>query len=276
MCIRDSLYVALYEPAEGRVVFPFFVEDGRRVESDPVRLEEGGLTVRIVQTRQPLLLGEDMEREMAELGIANIGRPARSYLGVPMLVGERVVGVIAVQSPTQARAYDARHRDLLLNIANQAAVAIENARLTQERERRITELSTLAEISRVVSSTMLLDELLATVDQQVSRVFDTTNFYIATYEERSQEWTLALQIEHGERQPPTRHKLGAGMTSYIIRNRRPILLRSIAENLAFHEEANIPAIGERAKSWLGVPLIAADKVVGVMAIQDYELSLIHI
>ena len=267
----SNLYVALYHPEEEKVTFDYFMEDGRRISPEPLYLRDGGLTVHIVQTRQPVLLGErDLDRELAELGIRLVGRPARSYLGVPMLAGERVVGVIAVQSPDRPRAYDRRHQDLLTNIANMAAVAIENARLARAQERRITELSILNEIGRAVSSTLELDQLLEVIHQQVSRLFDTTNFYIATYEEGTDEWTLLFQLERGKRLPPSTHKVRAGLTGYIIRNRRPLLLRNLQENLAFKREQNIPQLGEQALSWLGVPLLAADKVVGVMAIQSYE------
>ncbi|MGB9722708.1 MAG: GAF domain-containing protein [Chloroflexia bacterium] len=266
----SNLYVALYHPEEEKVTFDYFMEDGRRVEKSTLYLRDGGLTVHIVQTRQPLLLGEDLERELAELGIRAVGRPAKSYLGVPMLIGDRVIGVIAVQSPDRPRAYDRRHLDLLTNIANLAAVAIENARMAQDRERRITELSILNEIGRAVSSTLELDPLLEVIHQQVRRLFDTTNFYIATYEEGTDEWTLVFQIERGKRLPPTTHKVRAGLTGYIIRNRKPLLLRNLQENLAFKQAQNIPPLGEQALSWLGVPLLAADKVVGVMAIQSYE------
>jgi anti-anti-sigma factor len=268
----SNLYLALYHPEEELVTFDYHIEDGQRIDSAPLYLSDGGLTVHIINTRQPLLLGEDLEREVAELGIEPKGRPAVSYLGVPMLVGDRVVGVIAVQSPSHPRAYDRRHLELLSNIANLAAVAIENARLSHEREQRITELSSVTEISRAVSSSLDLNQLLKTAHQQISRVFETTNFFIVTYEEETDEWILALSVERGKPDDRTgnRYKVGAGLTGYIIRSRQPLLLRTMAENISFKEAQSIPAIGEQALSWMGVPLVAADKLVGVMAIQSYE------
>ncbi len=267
----SNLYVALYHPEIETVTFDYFSEDGRRKHPDPVTLSEGGLTVHVVQTRAPLLL-EDVERDLAALGIAAIGRPARSYLGVPMLAGDRVIGVVAVQSPSRARAYDLRHQDLLGSIANLAGVAIENTRLSQERERRITELATLAEMGRAVATALDLPDLLETVHEQVRRVFDTTNFFVVTYDEEADEWTLAFARERGQTDPRTgtRYKVQAGLTGHIIRERKPLLLRTMAENVAFKEAHTIPAIGDQALSWMGVPLIAADKLVGVMAIQSYE------
>jgi light-regulated signal transduction histidine kinase (bacteriophytochrome) len=64
--------------------------------------------------------------------------------------------------------------------------------------------------------------------------------------------------------------LGLGLTGYILRNRQPVLLHSISESKIFKASHGIPPVGAQAKSWMGVPLTAADKVVGVMAIQSYE------
>lgn len=154
-------------------------------------------------------------------------------------------------------------------VASQAAIAQENARLVHERERRITDLSILNEISRSLSSALNLGELLEVVHRQVSRIFDTTNFYIATYEQGSDEWAWDFEIEHGQRQPVTRHKIGTGLTGYIILNRKSLLFCSGADVNAFREEQGVTRVGEPAQSWMGVPLIAADEVVGVMAIQSY-------
>jgi GAF domain-containing protein len=133
-----------------------------------------------------------------------------------------------------------------------------------------THLTSVRAVSQAVAASLDLNEVLEAVLDQVSRIFDTTNFYIATYEEESDEWTTDLHLEHGQRQPIVRRKITAGLTGYIIRSRQPLLFRSLEENIAFDKAQGMEAIGERAKSWMGVPLIADGKVVGVMAIQSYE------
>ena len=266
-----NFYIATYDEAADEWETLFEIEEGKRIP--PERYKVGaGLTGYIIRHKAPLLFRSQAEIEAFHQreGIATIGRPARSWLGVPLIAADKVVGVMAIQSYQEENLYDEQDLALFSTIAAQAAIAVDNARLFREREQRLAELAILNEIGRALSSALELDRLLEVVHEQVSRIFDTTNFYIATYDEAADEWTLAFHLEHGERQAPTRHKVGAGLTGYIIRNRRPLLLRNLQENLAFHESQGITPIGERARSWLGVPLIAADKVVGVMAIQSYE------
>ncbi len=190
-------------------------------------------------------------------------------LSAPIQVGDRVLGVLEVEAD-RPRAFADDDAAALEIAADQLAVAIQNAALFEERERRIAELAVLNEMSRAISSALDLNAVLETVEQQVRRLFDTTSFYIATYEEGSEEWTLAFAMEHGQRLPSTGYDAKAGMTGYVLRTRQPLLLSTAAELQAFHDEQGIAPVGEEAKSWMGVPLLVANQVVGVMGIQSYE------
>jgi GAF domain-containing protein len=193
----------------------------------------------------------------------------RSEVALPLISRDRAIGAMTFHSARPAD-FDEDDISVLQNMADQLANAIENARLFEDRERQIAQLSVVNEIGQAVSFAQDLDVLLETVYQQVSRLFDTTNFYIAIYEEASNEWVLSLAVEHGEREPVTRYQATAGLTGHILHTRQPVLLRTAAELEALHQKEGIELLGEQSRSWLGVPLLTAGRVVGVMAIQDYE------
>jgi PAS domain S-box-containing protein len=158
---------------------------------------------------------------------------------------------------------------LLSGLADQIAIAVGNARLFNESQQRITELAVVNEISRTLTVSHDAQQLCVTIHEQVGRLFDAANFYIATYD-GGEEWSLDYQFERGQLLPPTRHKLGGGFTSYILQTRQSILIRTQQDNFDFHDQQNLPRIGETAKSWMGVPLIVGGATIGVMAIQSYE------
>jgi PAS domain S-box-containing protein len=189
-------------------------------------------------------------------------------LVVPLQAGEEILGVLDVQSDRYGQ-LSADAVPLLETLASQVTVALKNARLFQERGRRITELAILNEISRALASALDLGRLVEVVYEQASRLFDTTNFYVASYDDSTDEWETLLDLEQGQRRPPIRHKVRAGLTGHIIRHKAPLLFRTQAEMDSFLAQEGIQPIGAMAQSWLGVPLIAADKVVGMMAVQDY-------
>jgi len=153
-----NFYVALYDPEADAVSFPLAIEDGEQVQWRS-RRTGNGLTEHILRTRAPLLIRRDVPAVLEELGLDQIGRPAACWLGVPILAGSEPLGVIAVQSHSTAEAYDSSHQEVLVTIAAQAAVAIQNARLYAQTDealaRRVQELDSILRTTR--EGILLLD-----------------------------------------------------------------------------------------------------------------------
>ncbi len=198
----------------------------------------------------------------------------RSEMALPLISRGRVIGAMTIQDSGE-QAFSEQDISILQAMADQLANAIQNALLFQETARQLTELAVVNEISRAISSAIQLDELVEMVHRQVSRLFDTTNFYIATYTEGDGQWCSYFHLENGVRQPSAWYGIEAGLTGHIIRTRQPILFHAAHEIVAFHEAQQRTVIGDVARSWLGVPLIAGDKVVGVMAVQDYSHEFLY-
>ncbi len=127
----ENLYIAVGHPATGEIEFaldlrPDQPRTGRR------RKMGQGLTEFVMRTGKPLFLSGDVDTQMSDLGIELVGAPAVNWVGVPLLVGDRVFGVLSVQHETDANLYTQEHVDLLQAIALHAALALENARLYRE------------------------------------------------------------------------------------------------------------------------------------------------
>jgi signal transduction histidine kinase/CheY-like chemotaxis protein len=83
-------------------------------------------------------------------------------------------------------------------------------------------------------------------------------------------WALPFHLEHNRRRMSKRHRVGSDLISYIIRKRQAVLLANRRERDAFLAREGVSGLDKQVKSWLGVPLVAADKVVGVMSILSYD------
>jgi signal transduction histidine kinase/CRP-like cAMP-binding protein len=127
----DVVYVALYDPQTALIHFPYDYENGRRVVGDSIRFGQG-LTSTIIESGQPLLINRDFERRRDELGVELIGPQAKSFLGVPILVGHEAIGAISVQSIDQEERFSESDARLLSTIAANVGTAIQNARLFEE------------------------------------------------------------------------------------------------------------------------------------------------
>ncbi|MDQ3705715.1 MAG: sensor domain-containing diguanylate cyclase [Chloroflexota bacterium] len=127
----DAYYIALYDGLTDMVSFEVFTECGQQMPKMRVALNRGGLTGRIIETCKPLLVQDWQVDGQQYNSVANkTGTEMLSYLGVPMVAEDKVVGVISVQS-LQPLAFDAHHERLLLALSAQTAMALENARLHQ-------------------------------------------------------------------------------------------------------------------------------------------------
>lgn len=127
------VYVALYDRETQLIHFPYDYDQGQLLNNEPIKFGQG-LATTIIQSRQPLLINENVLQRHAELGVSVVGTPAKSYLGVPILVGEQAIGVISVQSTKREGRFGESDVNLLMTIAANVGIAIQNARLFQEMQ----------------------------------------------------------------------------------------------------------------------------------------------
>ncbi|HZQ10850.1 MAG TPA: GAF domain-containing protein, partial [Anaerolineae bacterium] len=132
----DNVYIALYDRITRMISLPYFVNDNQRLTVDPIPFGEG-ITSHIIRTREPLVINKQSEQRMAQLGARVVGNPARSYLGVPVLVGDDIIGVISIQSIEREGMFDESNVRLLETIAASVGAAIQNAQLYGAMQREV-------------------------------------------------------------------------------------------------------------------------------------------
>ena len=136
----DFTYVALFDPEKELISFPFFSEGGARVSRPSLPLGDGP-TSAVLQRREPVLLHG--ESDFGSVGERRIGASDGAYLGVPILSGDRAIGVLGIQSLGSEHRYDEADARLLGAIAANVGSAIRNAHLQREQresERRYRRL----------------------------------------------------------------------------------------------------------------------------------------
>ena len=106
----------------------------------------------MVRTRQPLLIRDHFEEETKRLGFEPIQK-AGSICAVPLILYDRAIGVMAVHSPKE-RAFDEGHVELLRVLASEAGIAIENARLFAEEQKKSRQLTLINNVSSHAITTL--------------------------------------------------------------------------------------------------------------------------
>ena len=125
----DITYLALLDTDKNMVNFAY--QDGD--DMAPMKYGEG-LTSKIIKTGQALLINHDtdIEAEYEKSGLEQTGKKAISYLGVPIPVEDKIIGVLSVQSTKQASRFSEEDKRLLSTIAINVGVALHNAELFEE------------------------------------------------------------------------------------------------------------------------------------------------
>ncbi len=285
-----NMYIALYDETTDTVRFGLAFVDGRKIE---IAQEKGwqprkagsGKTEEIIRTKRSLFHATQAEGMAwyAQPGHGEyIGQPLASWLGVPMLVADKVVGVVATYHPTNDYVYSEDDKIILQALANQAAIALDNSRLFYARNQK---LEALVKFSSEVTQGLRLTEeqVLDLIHQHASDLMDTSNMYIALYDEATDYVRFGLVYLNGRQadivstkayQP---RKAGQGRTEEIIRTKEPILHSTQAEGRAWYDKkGHKEYTGAISASWLGVPMMLGEKVLGVVAAyhptQDYVFS----
>ena len=194
-------------------------------------------------------------------------------------VGDRVVGCYA---PLRARgaligwialrdlSWSTESAALLALIAAQAGPALALLEISQRQDERVAQLQTLNEIGRLLGGVLDLDQLLEAIYMATRRVVEAPNFYIALYDPQAEMFDLAYLVINEARQlVHDRWPASTGLAGVIVRERQPIQTEDYLAECQRRGVAPRPLGGlPVGRAWLGVPLLAHDQLIGVLAVSS--------
>jgi diguanylate cyclase (GGDEF)-like protein len=197
---------------------------------------------------------EAAKRALLAEGITNM-------MAVSLQTREHNFGVLLFPH-AERRMFGNSNLRLLIGLALQIALTLENYVVMHEAQRRTKEYELLTEIGQAISSHLDQDEVLRTVQVELGQIFDTSTFYIAFQEE--DEICFELEIEGGVILPKRSRKVGNGLTEHILRTGAPLLIESDLEQV--RSKLGVDFIPPRpARSFCAVPIFLGGKPAGVMA-----------
>ncbi len=276
----SSFFIALYNQKADELSFPVVTVSNTHI-TYPNRKIGKGLTDHVIRNRKPLLLNGDVTAQMRALGIEFIAvgntKPAVSWLGVPMLLGDDILGAIVLQSVTTPYLYGERDLEMLIAIANQAAIAFQNAQLFQQTQQQNQELAILNEMANELSTLQDVEGVAEIVYRYAGKLMDVTEFFLALYHKENEELSFPLVYFEGQKINAERQQVGNGLTGYVIRTRAPLYLPDNVEQHIHElglENLNL-ANEDPALCWLGVPMVLGQDVLGVISVQSAKAARLY-
>ena len=259
--------VALYNSKSETVELPYVFEDGEVKSIDPFPLGEGVVSV-ILRTQQPLMFVVDAERHLNALGAKILGKPAKSWLGCPLVVANRSIGAMVVQDMENENRFGQDDLRILVALSSQVAGAINNIRLLEDTRRNSLELQTVAQISREVSGSLIIDDFLR---QSVNLLHDKFNFYYAgvylvetggeTIILREASGVIGMQMKRSAQKYAVNSKTIIG---YVSRQKELRVINDVSKDPDYRENPLLP----ETRSEVCLPLMVGDRILGVLDVQD--------
>ncbi len=258
----SNFYVAFEQPGDEEISFEFEIEHDVLLPSRQ-RPRAQGLTEFIIQTGRPLLIPRGVSEFLEAKGIQASGRPARCWMGVPILRPGRPSGVIALQNYDREDVFDAGHLRLLEIVAGQASVAMENARLFTEEQRSNRELQFLNRIAHIAISTFGPPQaMLQAVAQEIQAAFDCDYVALGLVGFRAAE--VEFEAVAGRLPPssrPPRLSLRQPPLSEAIHRRQPCRWSS-------ESGSPPPTLHPQACSQFILPVCYAQQVLGILVLES--------
>ena len=255
-----SFFIAIYDAKISEVRFEIEVTDGER---RPKRSRPAGnhLVEYVVRSARPLLIRENFWEETKRLGIEPL-REMCSTCAVPLILHDQPVGAMVIHSPKE-RSFDEGHVELLALLASAAGIAIENARLFAEEQRKSRQLTLINNVSSHAITTLDPDEMLARIAAEVENHLPYDHIGIAILDYSAKD--LVVRAEAGTRRDATgrRIQLGEGLVGQVARSGQ---MATIYEVNSSTPRTVLP--GSTAS--LALPITYGEQFLGVLYVESTD------
>jgi signal transduction histidine kinase/DNA-binding response OmpR family regulator/tetratricopeptide (TPR) repeat protein len=279
LCGAERLALVLYDESGVRhttayhLPFPPYAALARKAipAPDPVVFEQEmePFLKQVEQTRQGLLI--HLPQDVDDID-------QKSIICVPLIARGRLLGQLYADLSGHFGRFDPSDQDLLTALANQSAVAVENAAWARTLERRVeertaalkaanasleqhaVEMETVNRIGQAISAQLDLDALIALVGEQVRQTFAADIAYLALLDPHSA--MIQFPYLYGEEVTPS--PLGSGIVSHILQTRQALLLNRTEQFATL----GIKMVGTESKSFLGVPILIGGQAMGIISVQS--------
>ncbi len=260
---------------EGRVTEGALAYDGKVHDHTAERLAETfeqGLAGWVVENRETAHVVNTLEDERwLDRHPEDEDENARSAISAPLLARDRVVGVVTLVHP-QPEHFSEADVELLQAIADQAGIAVENARLFRAEQERKNFALTLQEIARIINSALDPGLVFEQVLRQLKRVVDYDSASIFVLEDEALRLVSSMGLEDGERLiGETLTKDPEVLAWRVLASDVPIVRDDVQGEPGWVESESLPG-GELVRGWIGAPLVLREKAVGVLSVDSKRVG----
>ena len=255
----STFYIAFQEEDELR--FELEIEDGKVLPRRSRKIANG-LTEHVLRTGQPLLIQADLEQARANLGLDFMpARPARSFCAVPVLLGGKPAGVMAALSCEREYQFHERDLAVMQTAAGQLGVAIENARLFTEEQRRARHFAFLNNISKMAISSEGAEQMMADIVREIQKNFHYDHIGIGIMDYATKDIEIKAEAGTTSLALGRRIAVGSGVLGKVARSGVSALVQSA-------DAGQLAGLLPESRAVLCLPISYGETLLGVLNVES--------
>lgn len=261
-------YIALHDDNANQMYYAFFLEENDRIdEKEGVRWKSTDDLIYTVFTQSQSMVVPDYTQEMARRGIKGVmeSKDLKAWMAVPLVSGSRKLGVLAVGKTKIDETYTDEQFKILDDIGALAASSLDRLRLFNETNMRARQLQVLNDISRQLSASELeVDGLLEVIMASAVEIINTeAGSLLLVAEDNEDELEFKVVVGgSGDELIGSRLKSGQGVVGQVAQTSLPVIENDVAQNKQHTDVSD----DFSTQSLLAVPLIAKERVIGVLEV----------
>jgi len=260
-----NFYIALYDPETETISFPIAIQSGQRAHWN-TRKTANRLTDYVIFKAAPLLVSYDMAETLKRLRLEPGDHNPEAWCGVPLIANDRAIGCLAILTYVPGETIAAETQTLLITVAGQAGITLENARIYGQIRRRATELATLTEISAAMSASLDPEHVLELVCSSVNRVFNAEKsaIFLLDKSRRTLELARAKGLTEAYLLASRSISLENSGRVRAVTTGQPVVIADVKLSKLPREIIDLSHT-EGFAAYAELPLVAQGEMIGVMA-----------
>ncbi len=257
----STFYIAFQE--EDEIHFELEIEGGI-ICAKRSRKVGNGFTEHIIRTGEPLLIKSDLEGMRSKLGVDFVpARPARSFCAVPIFLGGRAVGVMAALSTERESQFLARDLEVMQTVAGQLGVAVENARLFMEEQRRARHLAFLNNISKMAISSEDAEQMMVDIVREIQKNFRYDHIGIGIMDYATKDIEIKAEAGTTSQTLGRRVAVGSGVLGKVARTGVSALVQNAGPG-------QLAGVLPESRAVLCLPISYGETLLGVLNVESRD------
>jgi diguanylate cyclase (GGDEF)-like protein len=255
----SNFYIAFQKGDE--LHFELEVRDNRVL---PKRTRElrNAFSEYVIRTGEPLLIRSELEAARADLGISHLPeRPAKCLIAVPIFMGNKPSGVMVAMNPDREFVFEQRDLDVLATAAGQVSVAVENARLFADEQRRSRQLAFLNNVSRTAISSDDPVHMLGQIVGEIQKNFSFDHIGVGLLDYGTKEIEMKAEAGATAHVVGRRIPLGTGILGRVARTGERALVQHALPG-------NLTGILPDSRAILCIPITYGESLLGILNIES--------